>query len=80
MLATHNPDIIVLMETKVNTNRAQHIIKSLNIRNFIEIPPEAFSKGILLLWTHIMDFQLGIIYTTNRFIHCQISEKLKHIS
>lgn len=32
----HNPDIVILMDTIVNTNRGQPIIQSLDIPNYVE--------------------------------------------
>lgn len=43
LVTEYNPDIITLMDTKVNSNRAQQIIQSLNNSNYVEISPEGFS-------------------------------------
>lgn len=44
LLTEHNPNIIILMEIKVKSNRAQQVIQSLNISNHVEISPEGFSR------------------------------------
>lgn len=41
----HNHDIIILMDTTVNTNRAQQIIQSLDIPKYVEISLEGISIG-----------------------------------
>lgn len=35
LLAECNPDIIILMETKVNSNRAEQVIQTLEVPNYI---------------------------------------------
>lgn len=68
LLITHKSDITVLLETRVNLSRAQNIICSLNIRNFIEIFPESFLWVIWHLRMDSADFQLEIlIQKTNSF-------------
>lgn len=45
----HNPDIILLMETRINSNRDQQIIQSLNKTNHVDISPEEFLGDLWLL-------------------------------
>lgn len=48
--------------------------------NYVEIPPEGFSGGIWLLWKHSIYFNLQIISTNIRFIHCQITNNIDKVS
>lgn len=41
-----NPDIILVMETRVNSGKAQLVLQILKIPNYVEIPPEGFTEGI----------------------------------
>lgn len=40
LIKFHNSNILLLMETKVNSIKAQNIIKNLNIPNYVKIPYE----------------------------------------
>lgn len=42
----YKPEVLVLMETKINSLKARKIISKINFPNFVEIPPEGFSGGI----------------------------------
>lgn len=68
------PDLILLLETKVHTDKASKIIKSLSYENSIEIPTEGLSGGIWLLWNSSHKFQFHFISFNNRFIHGQIND------
>lgn len=63
----HNLDIIILMETKLNSSRTQQLIHSLHISNFIEISPRGFSGGLWLLQTNKDTFQVEVIQTCKRY-------------
>lgn len=71
---THNSDIIILMEIKVNSIRDENIIQNLKMPNFVEIISECFSGRFWLLWKYTIDFQLGIISSTIMFIHCRVND------
>lgn len=45
----HNPNIFFLMETRVNPIRASKVMRIINLRNVIEIPPEGSFDRIWLL-------------------------------
>lgn len=49
-ISKYNLDIIALIETRVNSNRAQKIIAELNLQNVLEIHPDGFYGGFWLLW------------------------------
>lgn len=68
------PDLILLLETKVHTDKASKIIKPLSYENSIEIPTEGLSGGIWLLWNSSHKFQFHFISFNNRFIHGQIND------
>lgn len=57
-LSIHNPDIIIVMETRVNTNKTRKIIKRLNTYNSMDISLVCFSSGIWLLYINSVNFQL----------------------
>lgn len=40
LIRNHNPDIIILMETKVTSEKAQTIIKNITFPNYTDVPPE----------------------------------------
>lgn len=46
LMAKYNPDVMVFMETRVNSNKASKIVETLNWPNFVEIRPEGFSGRI----------------------------------
>lgn len=56
------------------------IIQRLQIPNYVEISLEGFSGRLWLLQTHKVHFQLDIIHTSNRIVHCQIQDIIKNIS
>lgn len=64
-----NPDIMLLLETKVQLEKARKIIKTFNYLNFIEIPFEGLSRGIWSLWHSSNNFLLHIVSISTRFIH-----------
>lgn len=64
------------METKVSPYRAQQIVQSLNIPNYIEILWKGFSRGTWFLCFDKVTFQLDILHSHNRFIHYKIQDKV----
>lgn len=80
LISKYNLDILVLMETRVYSNRAQRIIRSINLLNFVEIQPEGFSCGIWLLWKNTSGFDIKVIKTHPRLIHSQIRDNNKSAS
>lgn len=60
------------METKIQSIRAQRVIKSLDILNFLEIPAEGFSGDLWFLWNESVNFPLENLKSTARFVHCRM--------
>lgn len=69
LISKYDLDILALVETRVNSNRAHKIIERINLPNFVEILPKGFSGGIWLLWKNSMEFQLNLLKTQERFMH-----------
>lgn len=44
-IRSYNPDILVFMETKIQSKREKIIIKNINYPNFVEIPLDGLSGG-----------------------------------
>lgn len=74
----HNPSIFILMESKVNSHKAQQIIPSLNMFTILKFHRNVFKVGYDLLWTNKFTFQLEIVHTSNLYIHRQIQVKFKN--
>lgn len=72
-----NVDMLALMEILVNSNRVHKVIAIFNMHNVVEIFPEGFSGGIWLLWENSATFDVKVIRTNKRFIHCQMKDKIK---
>lgn len=79
LIDRHNVDILALMETRVHSKRAHNIIEKLNMHNVVEIVSKGFSGRIWLLWKNNASFEVQIIKTHKRFIHCQIKDNNKAI-
>lgn len=79
-ISKYNLDIMALMETRVNSSRAHKIIAKLNFQNAFEIPPDGFSGGMWLVWKNSANFELKVVVSHNRFIHCQIRDNIKENS
>lgn len=45
----NKPEVLVLMETRINSSKACKLISKTNFPNFVEIPPEGYSGGIWFL-------------------------------
>lgn len=80
LIYSYNPDIVILMETKVNLNNAKSISASLNFPCFKIIPSEGFSGGIWLLWKDSSSFSLHITTSDKCFFHYQITDSLNNFS
>lgn len=74
LMKSHDPDILILVETKINSDRDLSVICSLKIPNFKNIPSEVFSGGIWLIWKDYVDSHINIISTSSTFIHCQVHD------
>nr|DAD43532.1 TPA_asm: hypothetical protein HUJ06_001762 [Nelumbo nucifera] len=46
----HRPTIVIIVETRINANRASRIIASLGYSSSYNVDLEGFSGGIWLLW------------------------------
>lgn len=68
------------METKINYNRAQIVIQSFKIPNYVKISPKGLLGVILLLSLNNSDFTLDIIDTSNSFTHCRITDNEEDVS
>lgn len=56
----HNLDIISSMETKVNSNKAQTIIQSISMPNYVEILTDGSFRGSWLIWKYIFGFHMEL--------------------
>lgn len=65
-----NRDILYLVETKVQSERAQKIIKSFNYSNFVEIPPKDY-QAVCDYCVNLLHIFLSKFYLllTDSFIH-----------
>lgn len=72
-------NILIVMETKIDSNKPHLIIQNLKMPNYIEIPSKGFSGGILLLWKNITDFSPETIIN-KRFIHSRIRDNNRSVS
>lgn len=72
----HNPDTIILMETRVNSSRAQQIIHNLDFLIISRFHRKRFSGGIWLLWLDKDTTNIEIIQNNNRFFHWKIQDRL----
>ncbi len=50
MLRTHDPQVLVLMETRVGPSRAADVVSKLGFSDSTRVDAEGFSGGILILW------------------------------
>lgn len=58
LINSHKLDIFLILKMKDNSIKAQILLE--NYINYVEIPPERFSRGIWLLWKLFIDFYLQI--------------------
>lgn len=70
---------MILMETKINIDRAPPIFQQLKIPNNKIFPSEGFQEN-LATWKDKMDFQIEIISTNSRFIHSHTKDNTNHFS
>lgn len=76
---SHNLDIVILMETRINCKKADSVMTSLNF-NFIIISSEGFLGGIRLLFKDSTLFSFNTTSIDKRFIHYQITDNIKRVS
>lgn len=76
----YNLGIIIVMKTKVDSCKAQLIIKSLKMAIRLKSHLKFFSVGVWLLWDNSADFSIKAICTNNRFIRCSIQDNIKTVS
>lgn len=55
----HKPDIPILIETKLSSERASEVIPQLGFKNFITSAAEGLSKGIVVMWNNDLDLEIG---------------------
>lgn len=79
LLHSHNPDIIILMESRIDIKKAYSIIGSFNFPNFETIPLEGFVGGIWLMWKDSSLLSVNIMAVDKRFFQCLIKDNIKHM-
>lgn len=47
---SHNPDIFIITETRLNCDRATVVISSLGFDRYIKVDAMSFFEGIWVLW------------------------------
>lgn len=73
MISSHHPDILVLLEPKINGDKADKVCKSLKFEEWIKVECPGYSGGIWLFWkTSVVSIE--IINTSPQFIHCEVKE------
>lgn len=45
--------------------------------NFLEIPPSILWEGFGCFWKHMVDFEITILRTHDRSIHCHVKDTEK---
>lgn len=80
LIRNYHPDNLVVMETKINSTKANYIIKKFNYAYFVEIPPKGLARGLCIIWENSPDFVIDILFTLVRFIYCSIRDNVKKIS
>jgi len=69
------PDILILLETLVNCQNSDLIIKQLGYQYFSTIPLVNHMGGIWLLWNNA-NVDVSIIVKEPRIMHCLVHDKL----
>lgn len=54
LVATHRPNAVVLIETRVSEDRANNIIATLGFERYVKVDAISFAGGIWVLWNHIL--------------------------
>lgn len=75
----HKLDIIVVMETNINSSTVQRVIQWFKIPNYIKNSLEGLSEGIWLLWLSNLNVVVDIIYTSKVY-SMQNHDKEKDVS
>lgn len=70
----NRPNVLVLMETRINSSKARKFICKINFPNFVEIAPKGYSGGNWLLWKENPNFYVKVLKTHSCFIHCLITD------
>ncbi|XP_026410320.1 uncharacterized protein LOC113305515 [Papaver somniferum] len=66
----HNPDIIFVQETKVNSDKIIKLSKNLDFPNITYEKSIGLSGGLLLLWKDGFDFE--IVFSSINMFHCLV--------
>jgi len=72
---TIKPDILILLETLVNCQNIDFIIKQLGYSYYSAVPPVNHTGGIWLLWND-ENVDVSIIAKETRIMHCLVLDKL----
>lgn len=65
------------METEVNKNRAQNIIQSLDIPNYVRSLHKDYRR-VMVIMDKQRGFSTDILSIVNGFIHCRIKDNTKY--
>ncbi|KAL7108676.1 hypothetical protein ACP275_06G127000 [Erythranthe tilingii] len=68
LVARNHPSIFVVLDTKMNTDRATHAVRSLLFDESILIPADGNAEGIWILW-NAGQVMLSQVQTTNRMVN-----------
>jgi len=71
---TIDHDILILIETMVNEQNTQRIIRTLGCRHFDFVLPHNHTGGIWLLWKDD-NVVVNVLAKDHRAVHCSILEK-----
>lgn len=76
----YQPDILIFMETKVNSNKAEKLLNMFSFQYpfYLEISPIGYKGGLWILWKHSPHFQLQIIDKQSRFVHSHVRDGYKN--
>lgn len=68
LLQQHNPNILILVETRVHSNFIDRIRRRTNFSNYIVSEAIGFSRGIWILWDN-SKFQLELVFLDEQIIN-----------
>ena len=74
----HKPDFLFLSETKQDTNFVQYFQSHFGYDNMVTVDPIGRSGGLALFYNN--EFQINILYTSNRMIDVEAVALGKSIS
>jgi len=72
---TINPDILILLETMVNCQNTDRLIRHLGFTHFATVPTDNHVGGIWFLWNTV-NVDVNILFMDLRFVHCLVHDKL----